>query len=50
MSGSSSPRLLGERGYVRAGDALVTLFRDQPVLAGELGLTAEVLPKGRNFH
>jgi len=36
--------------HPRAGDALVTLFRDQPPLAGELGLTAEVMPKGRNFH
>jgi error-prone DNA polymerase len=36
--------------HPRAGDALVTLFRDQPALAGELGLTAEVMPKGRNFH
>ena len=36
--------------HPRAGDALVTLFRDQPALASELGLTAEVMPKGRNFH
>jgi hypothetical protein len=36
--------------HPRGGDALVTLFRDQPALAGELGLTAEVMPKGRNFH
>jgi error-prone DNA polymerase len=36
--------------HPRVGDTLVTLFRDQPALAGELGLTAEVLPKGRNFH
>jgi error-prone DNA polymerase len=42
------------RRHPRSGDALVTLFRDQPALAGELGLTAnvtaDVLPKGRNFH
>jgi error-prone DNA polymerase len=36
--------------HLRAGDALVTLFRDQPELAGELGFTADVMPKGRNFH
>jgi error-prone DNA polymerase len=36
--------------HPRAGDALVTLFRDQPELASELGLTADVMPKGRNFH
>jgi len=38
------------RRHPRVGDALVTLFRDEPTLAGELGLTAEVMPKGRNFH
>jgi error-prone DNA polymerase len=36
--------------HPRVGDALVTLFRDQPALAAELGLTAAVMPKGRNFH
>jgi error-prone DNA polymerase len=36
--------------HPRAGDALVTLFRDEPALAGQLGLTAGVMPKGRNFH
>jgi error-prone DNA polymerase len=38
------------RRHPRSGDALVTLFRDEPTLARELGLTAEVMPKGRNFH
>jgi len=38
------------RRHPRVGDTLVTLFRDEPKLAGELGLTAEVMPKGRNFH
>jgi error-prone DNA polymerase len=38
------------RRHPRSGDALVTLFRDQPELAGELGLAANVMPKGRNFH
>jgi len=36
--------------HPRSGDALVTLFRDQPELASELGLTADVMSKGRNFH
>jgi error-prone DNA polymerase len=36
--------------HPRVGDALVTLFRDEPALAGELGLTTQVMPKGRNFH
>jgi len=36
--------------HPRAGDALVTLFKDEPALAGQLGLTAGVMPKGRNFH
>jgi error-prone DNA polymerase len=36
--------------HPRAGDALVTLFRDEPALAGQLGFTADVMPKGRNFH
>jgi error-prone DNA polymerase len=44
---SSPPDL---RRHPRVGDTLVTLFRDEPALAGELGLTAEVMPKGRNFH
>jgi error-prone DNA polymerase len=35
--------------HPRAGDALVTLFKDEPALAGELGF-ASVMPKGRNFH
>ena len=38
------------RRYPRAGDALVTLFKDAPALAGELGFPASVMPKGRNFH
>jgi len=29
---------------------VVTLSRDAPALAGELPLSPEVLPKGRNFH
>src|SRR5260370_42293587 len=36
--------------HPRARHALVTLFPDEPALAGELGLTAGVMPKGRNFH
>ena len=36
--------------HPRAGDALVTLFRDEPALADQLGFTANVMPKGRNFH
>jgi error-prone DNA polymerase len=38
--------------HPHSGDALVTLFKDDPALAGQLGLTAnaEVMPKGRNFH
>jgi error-prone DNA polymerase len=36
--------------HPRAGDALVTLFRDEPALADQLGFTAGVMPKGRNFH
>ncbi len=35
--------------HPRAGDALVTLFKDEPALAGQLGF-ASVMPKGRNFH
>ena len=35
--------------HPRAGDALVTLFKDEPALAGQLGF-ANVMPKGRNFH
>ena len=47
------------RRHPRSGDALVTLFRDQPKLADELGFahvpgsreeTAKAMPKGRNFH
>jgi len=34
------------RRHPRAGDALVTLFREQPALAGP----EEAMPKGRNFH
>ena len=42
--------------HPRSGDALVTLFREEPALARDLGLdpglaaTAQVMPKGRNFH
>jgi error-prone DNA polymerase len=36
--------------HPRAGDALVTLFKDEPALADQLGFTAGVMPKGRNFH
>ncbi len=36
--------------HPRAGDALVTLFKDEPALAGQLGFAADVMPKGRNFH
>jgi error-prone DNA polymerase len=36
--------------HPRAGDALVTLFRDEPALADQLGFSAGVMPKGRNFH
>ncbi|HWF96033.1 MAG TPA: error-prone DNA polymerase [Xanthobacteraceae bacterium] len=36
--------------HPRAGDALVTLFKDEPALAGQLGFAAGVMPKGRNFH
>jgi hypothetical protein len=38
--------------HPRKGDALVTLFKDDPALADQLGLTAnaQVMPKGRNFH
>ncbi len=38
--------------HPRSGDALVTLFKEQPALAHDLGLaaTAQVMPKGRNFH
>jgi error-prone DNA polymerase len=38
--------------HPRAGNTLVTLFKDDPALADALGLTAtaEVMPKGRNFH
>ena len=41
------------RRHPRAGDALVTLFREAPELAQELGMTAiarKAMPKGRNFH
>jgi len=34
------------RRHPRAGDALVTLFREQPALADP----EEAMPKGRNFH
>jgi hypothetical protein len=36
--------------HPRAGDALVTLFKDEPALADQLGFTTSVMPKGRNFH
>jgi error-prone DNA polymerase len=36
--------------HPRAGDALVTLFKDEPALADRLGFAAGVMPKGRNFH
>jgi error-prone DNA polymerase len=36
--------------HPRAGDALVTLFKDEPALAGQLGFATSVMPKGRNFH
>jgi len=38
--------------HPRKGDALVTMFKDDPALADHLGLTAnaQVMPKGRNFH
>jgi error-prone DNA polymerase len=45
--GGPDPR---ESRHPRAGDALVTLFKDEPALAVELGFTAGVMPKGRNFH
>jgi hypothetical protein len=35
--------------HPRAGDTLVTLFKEEPALTSDL-LAAEVLPKGRNFH
>jgi error-prone DNA polymerase len=41
------------RHHPRAGDALVTLLRQSPGLAEELGITAKAsaaMPKGRNFH
>jgi hypothetical protein len=44
---STSP---DSRRHPRAGDALVTLFRDEPALADQLGFPASVMPKGRNFH
>jgi error-prone DNA polymerase len=36
--------------HPRAGDALVTLFNDEPALADQLGFATGVMPKGRNFH
>jgi error-prone DNA polymerase len=39
--------------HPRAGDALVTMFRDAPTLLDDLASAAEtarVMPKGRNFH
>ena len=36
--------------HPRTGDALVTLFKDDPDLASDLSLATEVMPKGRNFH
>ncbi|MEA3023480.1 MAG: error-prone polymerase, partial [Alphaproteobacteria bacterium] len=37
--------------HPRAGDSLVTLLKEMPDLGTELGAqTAEVMPKGRNFH
>ncbi len=36
--------------HPRTGDALVTLFRDEPALADQLGFSAGAMPKGRNFH
>ncbi len=54
-------RPINSRRHPRAGDTLVTLFRDDPALAGELALDVQtsdmqasdvqaVMPKGRNFH
>jgi error-prone DNA polymerase len=39
--------------HPRAGDALVTMFKDAPTLLDDLAAatqTARVMPKGRNFH
>jgi error-prone DNA polymerase len=36
--------------HPRAGDGLVTMFRDEPALADQLGFASSVMPKGRNFH
>ena len=39
--------------HPRSGDTLVTLLKDSQPLAGDLGLgglTATVMPKGRNFR
>lgn len=39
--------------HPRSGDALVTMLKKKPALAGTLAAaahTAEVMPKGRNFH
>jgi error-prone DNA polymerase len=37
--------------HPRAGDSLVALLKESPDLAAELAAqTAEVMPKGRNFH
>ena len=37
--------------HPRTGDALVTLFKEEPALPEDLAArTAKVMPKGRNFH
>jgi error-prone DNA polymerase len=37
--------------HPRSGDALVTLFKDQPTSRSDIAVqTAKVMPKGRNFH
>jgi hypothetical protein len=36
--------------HPRAGDTLVTLFKDEPALAGQLGFTAGAMQKGRSLH
>ncbi len=39
------------RRHPRAGDALVTMFKDQPAFqTGAAGQVAKVMPKGRNFQ
>ena len=44
-------RFVGGYRHPRAGDSLVTLLKQSPDLAAELAAqTAEVMPKGRNFH